>query len=429
MAVRCDIAVIGTGMAGLAAACFAAERGAATAVIGATAEIIFASGLIDLLGVYPPGKKRVWKNPRAAIRNLVAVDPEHPYARVSSAVVEDAIDTFIAVLKKAGLPYRRRKGANSFVLTPMGTVKPTYAVPLSMWAGPEAFQRQRPALIAGIDGLKGFSARLIAEAMHRKWPALRWTHIPFPESELGEELFAERVARRLESEAVREAFAERLEPHIADARAVGLPAVLGLYRSEAVFADLQRRLGVPVFEIPTMPPSVAGLRIKETLLRVLAEAGVRVFAEQKVHRVRFQKKTGFRLTVGGGADSHTVDSRAVILAAGRFLGGGLHAERKRIREPLFDLPVHQTPDRATWHRDTFLDPMGHPINRAGIQVDENFRPLNRRGKPAYPNLFAAGAILAHQDWMREKSGAGIAISSAYAALNACCGRQARKTSG
>jgi glycerol-3-phosphate dehydrogenase subunit B len=73
--------------------------------------------------------------------------------------------------------------------------------------------------------------------------------------------------------------------------------------------------------------------------------------------------------------------------------------------------------------------MGHPINRAGIQVDENFRPLNRRGKPAYPNLFAAGAILAHQDWMREKSGAGIAISSAYAAVDACCGQQARKTSG
>jgi hypothetical protein len=31
--------------------------------------------------------------------------------------------------------------------------------------------------------------------------------------------------------------------------------------------------------------------------------------------------------------------------------------------------------------------------------------------------------------MREKSGAGIAISSAYAAVDACCGRQQRKTSG
>ena len=425
MEVRCDIAVIGTGMAGLAAACFAADRGAATAVIGATAEIIFASGLIDLLGVYPPKKKRVWKDPWAAIRALAAADPEHPYARIPPEAIENAIDAFTGVLKRAGLPYRRRKGANSFVLTPMGTVKPTYAVPLSMWAGAEAFRRQHPALIAGIDGLKGFSPRLVAEAMHRKWPALRWTHIPFPESALGEELFAERIARCLESETVRKAFAERLGPHIDDARAVGLPALLGLYRSHEVFADLQHRLGVPVFEIPTMPPSVAGLRIKEALLRALSEAGVRVFAEQKVLGVAFQTKNGFRMTVGGGAFSHTVHSRAVILAAGRFLGGGLQAERKRIREPLFDLPVDQAPDRAAWHRDTFLDPMGHPINRAGIQVDENFRPLNRRGKPAHPHLFAAGAILAHQDWMREKSGAGIAISSACAAVNAFCGPKQR----
>jgi glycerol-3-phosphate dehydrogenase subunit B len=109
----------------------------------------------------------------------------------------------------------------------------------------------------------------------------------------------------------------------------------------------------------------------------------------------------------------------VILATGRFLGGGLRADRKRIREPLFDLPVHQAPERASWHRDTFLDPNGHPINRAGIEVDDAFRPLDRTGAVVHPALFAAGSILAHQDWMRQKCGAGLALSTARAAVLAC----------
>jgi hypothetical protein len=32
-------------------------------------------------------------------------------------------------------------------------------------------------------------------------------------------------------------------------------------------------------------------------------------------------------------------------------------------------------------------------------------------------LFAAGSILAHQDWMRMKCGSGLALSTAYAAVN------------
>jgi glycerol-3-phosphate dehydrogenase subunit B len=31
-------------------------------------------------------------------------------------------------------------------------------------------------------------------------------------------------------------------------------------------------------------------------------------------------------------------------------------------------------------------------------------------------LFAAGSILAHQDWMRMKCGSGLAIATAYAAV-------------
>ena len=64
----------------------------------------------------------------------------------------------------------------------------------------------------------------------------------------------------------------------------------------------------------------------------------------------------------------------MILATGRFLSGGLDAHPTGVREPLLDLPVTQPASRADWYRVRYTDPRGHPINRAGIEVDEQGRP-------------------------------------------------------
>ena len=65
----------------------------------------------------------------------------------------------------------------------------------------------------------------------------------------------------------------------------------------------------------------------------------------------------------------------------------------------------------------FLDPKGHPIHQAGLEIDDHFRPLSASGVPAFSNLFAAGSILAHQDWIRQKCGSGLAIATAYGAVS------------
>jgi glycerol-3-phosphate dehydrogenase subunit B len=98
------------------------------------------------------------------------------------------------------------------------------------------------------------------------------------------------------------------------------------------------------------------------------------------------------------------------------MGGGLQADRHAVREPLFGLPVRHPAQRDHWHREEFLDRRGHPVNRAGLETDECLRPLGADGQRAHPRLFAAGSILAHQDWMRMKCGSGLAMATAYAAI-------------
>jgi glycerol-3-phosphate dehydrogenase subunit B len=65
---------------------------------------------------------------------------------------------------------------------------------------------------------------------------------------------------------------------------------------------------------------------------------------------------------------------------------------------------------------------GNPVNRAGIETDDFFRPLGPTGSVFHPRLYASGSILAHQDWKREKSGSGIAIASAFKAVSHIVGK-------
>ena len=58
-----DVCIIGAGLAGLAATLFAANRDLTCVEVGQIGEINFASGLIDLLGVYPAEDNRSWNNP------------------------------------------------------------------------------------------------------------------------------------------------------------------------------------------------------------------------------------------------------------------------------------------------------------------------------------------------------------------------------
>lgn len=111
-----------------------------------------------------------------------------------------------------------------------------------------------------------------------------------------------------------------------------------------------------------------------------------------------------------------IAARGAVLAGGRFFGKGLKADRHAVREAVFDLPVRQPEKREDWHRAEFFDPRGHEINQAGLETDAALRPLGADGQPFHPRLHAAGAILAHQDWMRMKCGAGLAIATACKAV-------------
>ncbi|HDR14162.1 MAG TPA: anaerobic glycerol-3-phosphate dehydrogenase subunit B [Desulfobacteraceae bacterium] len=416
--IDCELAVVGAGIAGMAAAMFASNRGVSTVQIGRTGEIAFASGLIDLMGVHPVEKNRISENPWSAIEALVKYSPEHPYALLGKRKILDSLNETIQFLEPFGLNYQSRGENNSLIATPAGTLKPTYLVPSSMWSGVQSLKDKIRCTIAGFQGLKGFSPRQMANVLEHRWPGLQPVTISFPVASCAPEIYPEQLALRLDLPEQRHHLADLLGPNVRNTAAVGLPAVLGIYRSEQAIADLEQFLGIPVFEIPTIPPSVPGIRLKEAFSAGLLRNRVRLLHQLRVLDVAPANGMKFHLKVGRKDPELIIKASGVILASGRFLGGGLHAGKNGIRETIFNLPVRDPVVRESWHHMNPMDPRGHPINRAGLEIDENFRPLKKSGVPAFENLFVAGSILANQDWMRMKCGCGLSIATAFGAVEA-----------
>jgi glycerol-3-phosphate dehydrogenase subunit B len=331
-------------------------------------------------------------------------------------IIRTAWEEFLEFLNNTGLRYRGWPDRNVMLATNAGTVRITYRVPETMWPGVTALREKRPILIVDFEGMKDFSAQQMAETMGTRWPGLRARRLTFPYSFPGVERQNVLMAEALEAPEVRTDLAESIRPLLADAELVGMPAILGVQQPEEIVADLERQIGVPIFEIPTLPPSVPGLRLKEVLGQGLQRGGAIRVSGRRVVAVNGKGRQCFSVMVEGGLSQETLEARGIVLATGRFLGGGLAASRSTVRETLLDLPVYQPGRRQQWHRQNFLDPRGHPVNRAGLEVDDLLRPLGADGTPAYENLFAAGSILAHHDWMRMKCGAGLAIATAYGAV-------------
>lgn len=408
-----DLAIIGSGLAGTAAAIFARNNNLSCSITGNTGAIAYTTGYLDLLG-YLHGK--FVTDPWNELKNLSSTNPHHPLAKITNDDIATSFKQFISFISDNGISYTLPETSNLQAITPAGTVKPTLCVPLTMKTGIQALAEQPPATIIGFHGLKGFSARQIVANLREIWPELSPKIVSFPGHNHGE-LYAEVAARSLEVKEIRQQFASLLLKEAEGNTCVGLPALLGMHNPDRVHKELQEMTGLSLFEIPTMPPSVAGIRLREMFEQALPKNSVELIPQQKVTRLELGKEN-VRLELHDNYGPIEIVAQTVLLATGRFLSGGLNAHFDRIHEPLLDLPVFQPESREEWYQEEYLDSKGHGIHLAGITTNDNFQPLDQKGEIIDERLFCAGIILANQDWIRQRCGAGVAISSAFKAVNA-----------
>jgi glycerol-3-phosphate dehydrogenase subunit B len=272
-------------------------------------------------------------------------------------------------------------------------------------------------LIAGPDGWRDFYPLLCAENLSQQGVAARGMTFALPESETSQfDATPLTMARLFERPEIRERVAYLIRPRLAGFKRVGFPAILGLERATEVWGDLQDRLGLPVFEIPTLPPSVPGIRLFNAFKRALAGAGVQLLLDMAATQGIVDGRTVSGVVVP------TVTGRQAIYRAGRYIlaagayGGGLTSNhRGELREAVFGLPVETPGEQGDWFQSEFLSEQPHPIHSAGLRANRAMQPVSANGRVILENVRVAGRLLAGCQPLLEGSTDGIWLATAYRA--------------
>jgi glycerol-3-phosphate dehydrogenase subunit B len=402
---RYDVLVVGAGVAGLCAAVRLAEGGASVCVLAhGVGSTHLAPGTVDVLGYTP---ERV-AEPARALPAFVDSRPDHPYALLGVDSIAPALDWFAERIERgphAGYSYVGGLERNVLLPTAVGVPRPSALVPETMAHGD--LEAEGPLCIVAVPRLRDLHASLCAANLGRVGIEARAIELDIGDGRA--EVNALGLARRFDQPAFRAHVAKRLSALLRPGERVGMPAMLGLRDPHGTWTELEERLGHQVFEIPTLPPSVTGMRVFDALVAALRAAGGRLVLGAKVVGAQ---RDGARVTTlhthAGGRDT-VYGADRVVLASGGFASGGLALDSDwETHESVLGLPLRGLPGPGAprFGPDYFGE---QPMDRVGVAVDAEQRAEGTE------NVLVAGAALPGAEPWREGSGEGIAITSGYRA--------------
>ena len=417
-----DLVVIGAGLSGLMAAYTAAKAGLTVRVVNkGLGSMHWSAGTVDLLGYTLEAPEKRVRNPLVTIEAMAAQHPDHPYSLLSIDEIKAGLAEFVALTEEIGLPYRgsAESDTNLFLPSPAGAARPVFLAPEAQLAGD--LSHAKPMLIVGFKGMRDFFPDLIAQNLTKQGYPARSAFLPLSVITDRHDANTVHLAETLDDLERRTRLGRELKGLVKSGERIGLPAILGMNAHSAVMGDLARLSGAPVFEIPTLPPSVPGIRLYKALRDKLLTMGVRIEAGMEVISA---ETTARQNGTAGSIESVSTETSArpfkhlahkYLLATGGILGGGFNSDHTgRVWETIFNLPLTAPQDRSMWFAASFLSPSGHPVYDGGVVVNDAFQPIDS-GNPIYDNLWAAGNILANADPILERSLEGAAIVTGIAA--------------
>jgi glycerol-3-phosphate dehydrogenase subunit B len=344
------VVVIGGGMAGVAAALASSERGARVTLVrrapGAT--VLTAGG---------------WQGPLPGPLERHFEAAGHPWPTVTQLL--PAPDGSLRRYTRAALPQSRA-------------------------------ELVADTLVAGIRGLPGFEATVLA----RMWSEVTGVDIQPVTIVLGRTPTAGWSPPSIAAEIARDPsqIHQLLAPLVrkTNARAVILPAVLGLEPGDDVRAAIESGIDVPVGEALGASASIPGWRLSRVLERMLERAGVHVVTGAVTSATAPNGRleaVSVRL-----ADGETrLEANAFVLATGKYIGGGIITDG-RLREGALDCPVWiEQAGEVFQHGEPLVLTNAdrreeQPLLSAGVAVDAEGHPVDQNEQLIFQNLWAAGAV-------------------------------------
>ena len=418
---RADVVVIGAGLAGLSCAAELSASGARVFVAAkGMATTHWTHGGLDVAA--PRGAS----TSRVGVRMLAALDA-HPYA-LAHRDVEAAVDAHLRRLAAAGLSHAGSIDAPLVPIpTALGTLRPAAILPAAQAVAAEP-SRGEGMLLVGVrrfrDAWVHYAARNLRSSAWAGGPnEVRSAEVELPGLDRLNNLNARTLGLLFDDPAWRARALAAIRAAVPPgAWRIGLPAVLGVRDHVAAHAEAEAAIGHPVIEMPSLPPSVPGMRLFEALRRTILEAGGRIQIGFDVVDVERSPRGVLAVHTEAASRTLRIGADTFVLATGGIGGGGLRARPDgTLVERVFQLPV-AAPPREAWFSPDLLEP--HPIERAGIPVDDALRPVDRAGDAALENVRVIGSALAGMHYLEQRCGDGVALATAHRVASSLLGQRA-----
>ena len=416
-----DVAIIGGGLAGLTCGIALQQRGKRCVIINnGQAAIDFASGSLDLLSRMPDGS--AVENINENLTALCTAFPAHPYCLLGAEKVIAKAQDFERLANALNLDLIGSSEKNHWRVTGLGSLRGAWLSPNSVPTvqGNETFPHKRIAVL-GIEGYHDFQPQLLAAnlVLNPQFAHCEVTsgflNIPQLDElrQNAREFRSVNIAQLLEHKLAFNDLVNEIIESAQGTNAVLLPACFGLENQEFMNA-LRDATKLALFELPTLPPSLLGMRQRIQLRRKFESLGGLMINGDSALNAHFE-----------GDRVHCIKTRLLedeeiiadnfVLAAGSFFSKGLVSEFDKIYEPVFESDIigvegFNDKDRFSWTNHRFANPQ--PYQSAGVAINEHCQ-VQKCGQ-FLANLYATGNVIGGFNALELGCGSGVAVVTALA---------------
>jgi glycerol-3-phosphate dehydrogenase subunit B len=343
---RYDVIVVGAGISGLTAAGAAAHRKLQVALV-AIGPGSFVTG-------------PAWLKAQEILQT--SAEPG----------LREAITFFCEMAQLAGCPFAGDISTARPLPSLLGDLHSVALAPLPLW---NVEPRDGVATaIVGVRGMSCFDENFMAERLSEQARRMNSSGAYAARQitisrEMGIPVTAMRIAQCFDSDSgFRAELARALRTAASGFGRILVPGMLGLKSSPEQIAQFENEIGCAVGEIPTLPPSIPGLRVFHHLERYLHNIGVELYRGFPVEKVEIEDGLCAGMGVATPGRLMNLRCQSAVLATGRHYRSPLgeeYAGRDQQMRPL-------TSTGSVMARNLFVAP---PLPSAGASIDGNVQHI------------------------------------------------------
>lgn len=397
---RFDTIIIGGGLSGLVAGIDLVRKGQKCLIVSSGQSALhFFSGSFELYGKE--------ENPLKAIAGL---DAAHPYSKLGAERVEALAARVKPFFAEIGLNLKGEASANHWRMTPLGVMKRAWLT-LDEYASFESAEQMpwKKVCLLNIDGFLDFHTSYIAASLEQKGVETTIASLSAPQfdklRENPTEMRSTNISKVIIGDFV-QTLAAQINEKAAGAEVVLMPAVAGLTGTAEV-ERLKELVRIPLYFLPTLPPSTPGIRVQMMLKKYFQNQGGVYMLGDSVKEGKFENGKLVSIKTVNHEDTEFVADN-FVLASGSFFSKGIVASQTGVAEPIFGFDIDADADRGNWFERNMFE--AQPYMKFGVASDEKFRA--KKDGQTVENVYVAGSVLSGFNAIKEGCGAGVSILTA-----------------